>query len=517
MFHPSSKILHSTFYILHFTFKPKNYLLNIILCIFIFLTLFSCSSSTKPETGSLSGKIILVNDTGDPALDPIDYSGITVALYDLATLDTTIVRINNEYPQIGVQINQETEFDHRLQNPLRVITTDSTGNFKFSAINLGRYNLVIFKEGWSIIYLHEIIISKGDNFLNTASPLIMQNQVELYPAIELEPTVTKDIHFKTNHTYIITNNTLILEKSYIEPKSLILLNPNARLNLAGEISYKQDEGFWRVSSLYGFYSTQRQNEIEQFDTVSLEYQNSPAIIKNLIMDYANNGLKSGQNALTVNNCIFRKSLSSTLTITAISSKVEKILLCDTYLKGLIAYNQMTLKNSIFVRNRESCMLNQSPAIIENNYYYGSYLGIRTYIIQAEIKHNCFDKNSVAIAPSAASPNISYNNFYDNDRDIEMNRGGVSTDPGYCNPIITYNNFLGNKFYIHLKGNNSIYGDGYIPFLGVNSDQIYPYNYLIEQDLTNHIYDSNYPNSGIVYQVIMYPRLSSLNISAGIKR
>jgi len=476
----------------------------------------SCSTSTKPETGSLSGKVILVNDTGDPALDPIDYSGITVALYNLAVLDTTIVRINNEYHNIGVLINQETEFDHRLKSPIRSIITDSAGNFRFSDINLGKYNLVIFKDSWSIIYLYEITISKGDNYLNTNSSFSKQNQVELYPAIELGPTISNDILFKANHTYKIVNNSLILGTSYVEPESRILISHNSRLNFAGDIIYQQNEGFWRISSLYGFYSTQLQSEIEQFDNISLEYQNSPSIIKNLIMDYANNGLKSGQNTLTINNCIFRKCSSSALTISAVSAIVERILLCDTSLKGLTAFNQMDLKNSIFVRNRESCMLNQSPAIIENNYYYGCYLGIRIYLVQAEIKHNCFDKNSVAIAPSAASPIISYNNFYDNDRDVEMNRGGVATDPGYCNPIITNNNFLGNKFYIHLKGSNSVYAEGYIPFIGVNSNQNYPNNYLKESDLTFHIYDSNYPNSSVPFSVSLIPRLTIKERNAGIK-
>ena len=101
------------FSILHSPFSIPQLFLHFVFCILLSFTLFSCSTSTKPETGSLSGKVILVNDTGDPALDPVDYSGITVALYNLAYLDTTIVRINNQYPQIGVHINQETEFDHR--------------------------------------------------------------------------------------------------------------------------------------------------------------------------------------------------------------------------------------------------------------------------------------------------------------------------------------------------------------------------------------------------------------------
>ncbi len=75
--------------------------------------MMSCSSSTKPKSGSLSGRVILVNDTDDPSLDPVDFSGVTIALYELAVLDTTLVRIIYEYPDLGVPVSQLTQFDHR--------------------------------------------------------------------------------------------------------------------------------------------------------------------------------------------------------------------------------------------------------------------------------------------------------------------------------------------------------------------------------------------------------------------
>jgi len=113
-------------------------------CILLSFTMICCSTSTKPETGTLSGKVILVNDTGDPDLDPIDYSGITVALYNLAFLDTTIIRINNQYSQIGVQINQETKFDHRYQETVIKNLTNAVGSFKLEDImkNINEINII---------------------------------------------------------------------------------------------------------------------------------------------------------------------------------------------------------------------------------------------------------------------------------------------------------------------------------------------------------------------------------------
>jgi hypothetical protein len=49
----------------------------------------------KCNKGTISGTVMLVNDTDNPSLNPVDYAGVTVALYKIAVLDTTLVRIIN--------------------------------------------------------------------------------------------------------------------------------------------------------------------------------------------------------------------------------------------------------------------------------------------------------------------------------------------------------------------------------------------------------------------------------------
>ena len=70
---------------------------------YLFLTTLSiaiaCSKHpTAPDTFSLSGAATLEGKT--------DHSGITVALYDLAELDTAVVRMQKEFPFVGVPISQ---------------------------------------------------------------------------------------------------------------------------------------------------------------------------------------------------------------------------------------------------------------------------------------------------------------------------------------------------------------------------------------------------------------------------
>ncbi|HQB50530.1 MAG TPA: carboxypeptidase-like regulatory domain-containing protein, partial [Candidatus Cloacimonas sp.] len=119
----------------------------IILSLIVLIFAFLCNScSTKANKGTISGTVTLFNDIPDYYIEnPMDFSGVTVALYKTAVLDTTLVRINQQYPQIGVQITQETEFDHRNFKPLKVTTTDAIGKFSFPSLTPGDYNIVIWK------------------------------------------------------------------------------------------------------------------------------------------------------------------------------------------------------------------------------------------------------------------------------------------------------------------------------------------------------------------------------------
>ena len=85
-------------------FYIQTILTLLIICFIAFITCHK--NPTAPKTGTLTGTVLLEGEQ--------DHSGITVALYKLAELDTTILRYNREYPNVGFAISQATEFDHRL-------------------------------------------------------------------------------------------------------------------------------------------------------------------------------------------------------------------------------------------------------------------------------------------------------------------------------------------------------------------------------------------------------------------
>ena len=99
-----------------------RYLFLIILSIAI-----SCSKTpTPPDTFSLSGTVHLEGQE--------DHSGVTVALYNPVELDTAVVRLQKEFPFVGVPISQQTEFDHRMGEAVYMIKTKSDDSFHFSEV-----------------------------------------------------------------------------------------------------------------------------------------------------------------------------------------------------------------------------------------------------------------------------------------------------------------------------------------------------------------------------------------------
>ena len=81
---------------------------SLCVCIFSIVLLISCSHTTEDSAGSLSGNVVLLNDTTDLARDTVDFSGVPVAINNHAMFDTTVTNVNIQYPQIEVPISQET-------------------------------------------------------------------------------------------------------------------------------------------------------------------------------------------------------------------------------------------------------------------------------------------------------------------------------------------------------------------------------------------------------------------------
>jgi len=279
-------------YILHFTFY--------IIITPLLIVMLSCSPTTEIKKGELSG---VVNLEGMQ-----DHSGIVVELYELAYLDTTITRINQEYPHIGVIITQHTEFDHRLQSSVKTTTTEADGSFELTKIPTGTYNLIAMKAGFGFKYLYEITIAEGENELTPRSPLFnaiegkikknkrdvplekgeqkgvyysrndsgelnrlseelsqrhstkslspLDAEITLYEEIHISGNISDDITVASDHHLVIDDDTVFLPNTSsltIAPGAIIRINPGKDLTIHGILTAQgeEDNMFW-ITSNHGF-------------------------------------------------------------------------------------------------------------------------------------------------------------------------------------------------------------------------------------------------------------------------
>jgi hypothetical protein len=299
--------------------------------------LASCSSPTANKTGSVSGNISLVNDTGITANDPVDFGGVTIAFYHAAALDTTIVRLNAAYPEVGIQIDQQTEFDHRLLNPVKKIITSADGSFNLTKIPVGTYNLVVLKEGWGVRYFYDLKIAKGKHTLGgllqaeAKTDKSYRSDIDLYPARTLSGYIVSGYNFQSNHSYIVSDNVSILGNINISASANIWIAPNESVSiLEGMVSTPAlDDNYARITTSYGMYNT----TITPIEVGQYFYNIDCAVVvtfaqnrlcrimvsnslsglnvktSNLAISYLNlrrskNGLSCSQaNTLTISNCL----------------------------------------------------------------------------------------------------------------------------------------------------------------------------------------------------------------------
>ena len=115
--------------------KPQKFLLSFSLFItYCLLFIVNCSLINDPDKTTVSGIVKLEDQT--------NHTGVKVSLYKLVDLDTTLVRINKQYPNIGIQVFQETEFNHREQTPVYTTTTNKDGKWEIKDVDKDNYNIV---------------------------------------------------------------------------------------------------------------------------------------------------------------------------------------------------------------------------------------------------------------------------------------------------------------------------------------------------------------------------------------
>lgn len=441
----------------------RNLLARLVLALAIVTLILGCSC-TKPRLGTLSGTIQLVNDSGNPANDPIDFSGISISLYEPAVLDTAILRANQTYPGIGFAISQETEFDHREYPASYSATTDEDGGFNIKGIEPGKYNIVLEKPGWGWRYLFDCQIGEGTNSLGDMGSIKTSKAIALYPERYISGTCQLPEGLISGHTYIVSSEATITNQLIIHGGAVLLLDQGVNLTAIGGLSFIDVESapFTRIS-----VNGTVLNEDTLFGKIQVHGE---ADITSLMFDHSISGIQFVSGNVAVSQVRFKNSVSG-LTfdncdeVMFSNSVISDIGLLNTSGNNLYttqggadfsSCQNVVVENSIFIRNhvgvkvREYCV-----AEVKNGYFVNNTIGIEGSHNPVNINHNMLQANYTydIRVYGTSSPLITKNECFSS-RGVNI---GLDTLPANlnCTPAINFNNFQSDVFAIRIMGNNMI--------------------------------------------------------------
>lgn len=475
------------------------------------LSLISCDSN-DPRFATLTGTVQLINDTGNPANDPVDFSGVTITLFEAVPLDSTLVRINTEYPQIGVQISQETEFDHRGQLPVKSVVTKADGYYSISKVPGGTYNLVFEKAGWGFVYLYNVGAAKDDGTRsghrkitdpgNTEdSPKTEIADVVLYPEVELPTVIIDSFSFKPGHHYFAANDTDFTAACSFEGGSYVHIKPGKRIRFLSTVITDSNSDLTRFDI---DLEAGDQGYTQKWDSIHLLADN--VSVSNWSVNHANGGIAVyGDNSSLTNSLISNSN-------NGVYAQGQNIDMSNLLYRDLsdraIVLNQSTgsgtLKYfaaaSVFLRC-EYGVRTQGQAIgITNNYFNRCKNGVVSFSGYHTIQHNNFDMNVNAIVCNGSTIEISKNKFYHNTNSILFSRAYYSS---WSNPRIKNNNFYQTSGYaINLND------------VTTQNDIDASLNYWKSTDIDALIKDF-YDLPALVHVVVYQPKLNNPDTQAGI--
>lgn len=428
-----------------------------ILILIVILTQFiiTCKKNTNdPENTyiAISGKITLEGET--------NHSNIEVMLFKSIQIDTEISNIRQDFINVGIPVNQKTEFYWREEEPIRTTITDKNGNWSFEDVEKDEYHVVARNAGYGWKVLYNIKLNENNILLNKQIPLngiITQNlDIPENSFVFVEGNTT----FEQNITLSIGSGTII---EFAKNSSLSIngsFNVNGQLdreiyfvsqakdnNNRISVSLSQSINIKYLCSFdvqKGIYISSSQNiNIEQCrfknQNLSVELFNSQNIqFKNNLITNMKNGVveqNSQQN--------FEKNLVIYITDNGLDSKSSR---------------NSLVKNNIFkLCNKSAIGLNVDGAnypytfitVFENNFENNNFHIQTGFIDSCRVNNNNFlDSDSVAVFCSQIYPIVFYNFRYNywnstntlliDDRIIDLN--DYNTGTLYQGPYVDFTDF-----------------------------------------------------------------------------
>lgn len=484
---------------------------GVILIVFALasLLIYGCDC-TQPQTGSVSGKVTLSNESGNPENDPVDFAGVTIALYEPAQLDSTIARINGEHPQIGVIISQETEFDHRESAQVAQTISAADGSYSLPEVEPGTYNLVFLKDGWGFSYQYGIQVVAGEDNSD--------NDSVLYATAAIPATVLEPFTFASDRVYFITESTNFIQGVTLMPRATICIAAGAAVRFHGAVTTPAATSFneaWKFVAARDIYSVTANKVAPEDYFGSLMFYQNGLEISNGIISQINAGVSFQSSFSTISNLLII-DCGSGLIFPQGNADINHVVIANSYddssagidiQSGTSASSE--IRNCIIAYMYDGITLNTlCTYTIDNCYLQGNWHALMARYSGGDITHNAFNANA-----------FDFLQYY------------VDT-PTY----VSFNNFFhstqltAKPWRVATLNNNNLYGTGGI-FISIWDQALYnnttvgqnidaTNNYWAVANIDAYILDAadnpQHPGEECPYYVIYNPKRSSPVPTAGIQ-
>lgn len=473
------------------------------ICIILSIIITSCSSSSSSDpNASIAGQINLEAHG--------NHAGITVALYQLAQADSTLIRVKNENPNLGVSLVQKVIFDHRQQVPVKTVQTDNNGFFTMDGVIPGQYNLVLLKEGWSTKYFYQVQITSGENNLFSEN----KGMTIMKALVNVPTVINSPFTFQNGVQYIFSQNTVITASVNVEAGAMLCIAPGKKVDVYDNFNViAQNNEYWYCTSSYQMNQVNSSGHIDSLNYFErLNFTNNATIhIKNAVVSQARSAVNVMSHSSIIEESIFKNN-DNALAIHGGNIELKKCIFTASKERALYVihnqnYNQNNLNHhhNIFIDYNVANEIIQLDTNVSNNYFISGQTGISLYRnTTSTIEYNNFWKNQDSVELKGAYSEIRRNKFFTNDfSDICFNVGGQVS-----NGSVHYNNFYDSSHYLMRL----------TPLNGaqcVNDNIDASNNYYKNADISSQLYDK-YDDERIQYEIIVTPRSAQPVSNCGIQ-
>lgn len=228
------------------------------------VALLSCDKSTKPKTFSIYGSVKNSNSEG--------LENVTVLAFRKVPLNSTINTFKQEYPQHGADIDMYENFDHRIETPIAVASTNLEGEFTLENLEENIYNLVVYKEG----YGYSLLVNQNVGGKNLVVDFLLS------PSFNLPPVIAQDMTLNSETVYAVQENMIILPEVNVTIGSdvILLVSPNRKIDVYGDFITDSESSLNIISSDKLYSHSNQQSQISKFESITF-YSQVNSTIRNI--------------------------------------------------------------------------------------------------------------------------------------------------------------------------------------------------------------------------------------------